>query len=149
MFMHKYPELDELDFEILILLKENGPLSEQEILTHFTKYESEEDVKSRLNILAKNKPDPNRSSFIQLGASERGFISKIYSSNGDNIGYEIDSKGSVAVSDYLYRKKILRKERRSSFLWRLTTILVAILAALGAIGAWRDEILRFFRFLFG
>ena len=147
MFMHKYPELDELDFEILILLKTSGPLSEQEILTHFSKYESEEDVKNRLKMLAANKPNPNRSPFVQLGVSECGFIERLFKDS--NVCYEITPKGSIAVSDYLYRKKILHKEKRSNFLWRLTTILVAILAALGAIGAWREEIIRFFRFLFG
>ena len=148
MFMHKYPELDELDFEILILLKESGPLTEQEIVNHFAKWESE-DIRHRLEMLAEIEPYHGQSMFLKVNSYESGFLLKDYSFKGEGVGYGITARGRVAVVDYVYRKAILHKEKRSDFLWRAVTIFAAILGALGALGAWREEIIRFFHFLFG
>ena len=148
MFMHKYPGLDELDFEILRLVKSKGKMSEAEIISHFSKSEPG-DIKGRLEALSEIEQYQGQSVYMKMKSSGSGFLKKDHSFRGAGIGYAITPRGRVAAEDYDYRRNAIRRERRADFIWKAVTVFAAVLAAIGALGAWREEIFRFFRFLSG
>ena len=163
MFMHKYPELDELDFRILVLLKQHrkSGLAEHEIINYFVNYDNYEpkDIQHCLKMLTSSLSETGETGSFGHKATEPKTEPYLLKDNSllkvGKVVYKITPKGSVAAADYLHRKKELYdeemklyKEKRSDYRWRAAAVFTSVLATIfAAIAIWRDEVFQFFRFI--
>ena len=148
MLLHKYPELEELDFEIMVFVYKQGDTTEAKIVSHFSEM-GIIGIEGRLKMLLRAEPAPmprSKSAFMSM--NKPGYLVEKRTKSG--IFIVLSQKGEMAVGDYTYRKHTLGHEKRESFIrWLIAVsaaVLAAIFGAVAALGAWREEIARF---LFG
>nr|DAD70262.1 MAG TPA: hypothetical protein [Siphoviridae sp. ctXPh6]DAV52598.1 MAG TPA: hypothetical protein [Caudoviricetes sp.] len=97
--MLEFSDLTKFDFEILEYVKDNGPISEEKIISHF---DSDPDVTSlRIHELSKasyNMNYPNNKGF-PISISDSSYLDKAYSRYHDEDGMpQSEYTGSVSIS---------------------------------------------------
>ena len=132
--------LTDLDYEILYYVNNFKSVSKSDIIKHFSK-RNPHAVEQRLKFLS--TPEYSEPNYIHMSApkSASSYLHEVRGS------YSITPLGLMVLEDYTYERRKLHREKRVEFIWRFLTVFAAVLAALGALGGWRYEILAFLRLI--